>query len=239
MITQKDVSLTAHTGHISTPTLLQVCFDSNHGPLWMILVSSRKGQMLRKQVKGRSNRSINTKRMLSEHLIFLLNVVCSFPKENKNQEFLPSKLMTNWYLLVPSITAAEIKVKSKQYLERWNLCIIAKWRQDRIWSFLAVRSYLYVCVTYLWGVEQKPLEYAPNGVTILDHLPWQLHLYHALIYAQMQQRDRYWWVLIKNLKCTFLQTSKTAFFLNVIPFWSYMLSSIYCTTFPLCSSMHI
>lgn len=84
----------------------------------MLLVSCRKWQMLRKQVEGKSNKSIETKRMLGKHLNFLLNVVGSFPKENKKQRFLPTKLLANWYLLVQSVTPAEIKAESKQYLGR-------------------------------------------------------------------------------------------------------------------------
>lgn len=49
--------------------------------------------------------------MLEKHLIFLLNVIGSFIKDNKKQQFLPSKLLVNWYLLVQLITLSEIKAK--------------------------------------------------------------------------------------------------------------------------------
>lgn len=74
--------------------------------------------MLGKQVEGRSNRNIKTKRMLGKDLIFLLNVIDSFPKENKKQEFLPSRVLANWHLLVRSIMPAEIKAKSNQNLKK-------------------------------------------------------------------------------------------------------------------------
>lgn len=47
-------------------------------------------------------------------------------------------------------------------------------------------------------MEQKPRECAPTGDTVFSHLLWQQHLHHSLIYAQGQQQDRSWYIIIKK-----------------------------------------
>lgn len=170
--------------------------------------------------------------MLGKDLIFLLNVIDSFPKENKKQEFLPSRMLANWLLLVWSIMPAEIKAKSKQNLKRQNICILAinKKIQDGIWSILSVRLYLHICVL--------PLRNRTKATWI--HPQWRHGVQSFMLAvtslsctdlctnaAAGQILVGFYWKTRNALSC---RLSRQLFFeTTLLFFWSDMLSGIYYT----------